>query len=324
MPFIIEDKVGRVHVFWYGDEDKDTKSPPLLYSQMLVGSTIWSPAQNIAESAIAFDVSTPPSGELTLSYIRGLNSAIAPSGVYFKRLPATGLIWSTPVPIYESIYYRLITPEDAWLRSADTGKGFSHLVWLDPRQKTPLYSFSLDGGLTWSMAETLSDANERILNPRVATLSAAPLRIWQANLLECTLLQQEDVQMKVVSAIPITPTTTLTETTIVTSTTILTPTWSTPAPIVPGLTTCPADDLFFYQNEKDSLFWLWGLGSSNLYLVALRAGDEQWTEPININVRFQDPETGHQIVLTDLHTIFTKDEIVIIGTEPDGGEVLGE
>ncbi len=113
IPHFISDSFGRVHAFFYGAEDKTTRTKSLLYSQSSMGSNQWSNPQVLAESAVAYDVSISPGGDLSVAYQRTLHSDNAPAGVYIKRFPVDSTTWSQFVIVHSSIYYRLLSEVNA-------------------------------------------------------------------------------------------------------------------------------------------------------------------------------------------------------------------
>jgi hypothetical protein len=318
IPYFISDPFGRVHAFFYGDEDKTTRTKSLLYSQSLMGSNQWSNSQILAESAVAYDVSISPGGDLSIAYIRTLHSDTAPAGVYIKRFPVEEATWSQFVVVHASIYYRLLSDENAWIKIADGGEGSTHLVWDDPFRETALYNYSPDNGFTWSAPEALGvDGTTRTLHPRITALDRLALRNWETAEGQCTLIQQEHEPSIPLSAqTPITPT----------QTSPLQ--WSDPAHIFPDLSTCPAGDMFMVSNVgaanaaiASSLLWLWGQGTTSLSLSTWQPEIEVWTQPVDLNITFQDQGNDNPIILDDLHATLDGARLSIIGVQSDFGEI---
>ena len=321
IPYFISDPFGRVHAFFFGDEDKTTKMKPLLYSQSLMGSNQWSNPQILAESAIAFDVSISPGGDLSIAYMRTLHSDTAPAGVYIKRFPVDGTTWSQFVVVHASIYYRLLSDENAWIKIADGGEGSTHLVWDDPFRETALYTYSPDNGFTWSAPEALGvDGTTGTLRPRIVALDRLALRNWQSADSQCTLIQQgyePSIPLSVQATITPTQTSPLQ--------------WSDPAHIFPDLSICPAGDMFKLSNvgitgfagnsNVASLLWLWGQGTTNLSLSAWQPEPGVWTQPVDMKVVFEDPGNDDPIALDDLHAALDGGHLAIIGVQTDFAEI---
>ena len=313
MPTILEDAAGRIHAFYYGDPAPNNNIQPLLYSQMVFGTNIWSPAQTLAESAQVFQVATPPNGEVTFAYLRVLHTPAAPAGVYVKRLINAGIVWGPPVPVYTSIYYRLFTDQPSWINVSDNGSGFLQVVWQD-RQGFPYYAYSSNNGVAWNQKETFGNPDNRLTNPRVASLDQSAVRIAQVANGGCALYQQSVTGLPEKSppgAIPLGST----------PTPAYTPTWDSTQRILETLTACPSNERFLVKESNNTLLWLWGLTSNSLNLAAWTPDQAQWTQPSALSVIFSDPDTGQQILLNELYATLSGDKLAIVGTDPVAGEV---
>ncbi|MFC2043251.1 hypothetical protein ACFLUA_03775, partial [Chloroflexota bacterium] len=320
IPNFISDPFGRVHAFFYGAEDKTTKMKSLLYSQSLIGENQWSTPQVLAESAIAYDVVISPGGDLSIAYMRTLHSDTAPAGVYIKRFQVEEATWSTFVFVYASVYYRLLDEENAWVRITDGGDGDLHMAWDDPFLESALYTYSPDGGITWSTPEPLGGGDTTSLHPRLTALSQVALRNWETADGQCTLIQQE-----------FEPSVPLSAQTAITSTQTSPLQWSDPTYIFPNLSNCPAGDKFLLSNVGVSnaasaaynalLLWLWGQGTTNLSLSTWEPESGVWTQPVDTNITFQDSGKDEQIVLDDLHAAFDNGRLAIVGVQTDFGEI---
>jgi len=122
VPFLLTDSLGRIHAFWYGEKDPKTGEPPLNYSQMPIGSVAWSATQQVAESALVFDALVTENDELVVGYIRTLKTDEIPPGVYFRSTTNKAQYWTPGSAVYNSIYFRILPQESAYLRVASTQK----------------------------------------------------------------------------------------------------------------------------------------------------------------------------------------------------------
>jgi hypothetical protein len=298
VPTILSDGSGWVHALWLAKPDEKTGVQALMHSQMPLGTTTWSEPEAVAESAVAFDVTQGPSGALTLAYARALHTDAFPAGVYVKRNPGGGANWGDAAVVHATIYFRLLTSEEGYVRVTDGGFERLHVVWEDPRLEEALYAGSVDGGVTWMAPTSLGEAEQRPVRPRVlVTPDGGALRLWEASALGgCTLYQQRLLGGGA----------TLDN-------------WSDAEHVLKGLSRCPEGERSWVQDG--ALIWLWGEGTGALSLAAWDAGQGRWSEPYAFDFRFQDPLTGSPVGLRDLHAVPTAGTLSVVGSEPAGGEV---
>lgn len=344
MPYLIGDANGQVHAFW--QESKNDPANPsfslytLYHSTMPIGSTTWSAPQQVAEDAVIFNVTAPPSGGVTLGYIRRVNNAVAPYGVFVRKLSSTSNTWSSATLVHRSIYYRLLNPGDITLSVADDGVRNVLVAWEDPYLRTSLSAFSKDGGNEWSLPTPVGDSELNPQDPRVTAIPGAALAIWETTSLgRCALYQQQLSTSSLI--LPSTPTPASPEqpgSTLPTPTlqddlssigTPLPPTltpspvqpapgWGTPQPIFPNLQSCPTGDQFWPKPKINQIFWLWGVGSSNLSLTTFNVAKNEWSLPINFSISFQNPANQEQVSLGDLHATLDSPAIAVTGIDANG------
>ena len=158
-PFLIADATGWVHALWLepvkdttgaeeGAGSSSAKTNSLMHSQTRFGEALWTFPEILAESAVAFEVTSPPSGGITVAYIRTEHTPDFPAGVYVKHDYGFEDGWGFSTLVYPSIYYRLLSPDQAQIRLADSGEAPSedkhtlYLSWFDPHQEAIEFSMS--------------------------------------------------------------------------------------------------------------------------------------------------------------------------------------
>lgn len=315
LPSLIADNRGRIHAFWYGAESRVTRQKALFYSQMPFGGTRWSTPLGIAESAVGFTVSSLDNGNLLLAYYRTLNTSAAASGVYVKQI---AFAQNTPLlgaatPVQTSIYYRLVKAEEAQLSLATFGAAGALLAWKDVRQAQVLSAYSLDGGATWSQPEAIGEAEGGAIKPRLAVAGEDALRLWEAPG-TCALTQQRWQGLPETRALPAqsflptpTPAAPLTG-------------WGEAKPLAFDRALCPTADRFLLTAEGQ-MYWLWDEGSAALTLSEYNPERDEWSQPIRWSFSFNDPETGRNVGLSDLHAVLQGGRMIVIGSDQATGEV---
>lgn len=310
-PYLAIDATGWVHAFWFGRSVTSIADQrPLLSSRLLFGTTQWTAPETLAESALAFEVSTAPDGSLSLAYVRSQHTAFAPAGVYVKHSAGGKSPWGPPVAVYKSIYFRLLNSAQAHVSIADLGAsggtasgGSLYLTWHDPRRGQAFFATSTDSGLTWSDPISLGEPDQQPVNPRILALppqeaggSRVVLRLWQAAAQgECVIYQQQ---------LPAgTPE----------------PDWTKPIRVLEYLDSCPQGGRILPQGNR--LYWVWNEGTPNIAIAAWDSAKNLWSRPAYLSVSFIDPESGKTIALNDLHATFAGDHLAVTGSDPASGEV---
>ena len=325
MPDMILDSQNRIHFFWLGSSAENVTDRPLLYTNLEIGTVKLAATQMVAEAAVKYDVSLSEKDELQVAYIRTLKTAprtfgapVIPPGVYMRRSNDRGGRWLPGVMVETSIYYRILTAEQAYLQTL-LSNGASFLIWYEPRMGQNLYAQSADGGTTWSAPVALGSLQSPIGNPRLAAAETGKvLRIFQdLSQTTCVIYQQE---MEISPGLAVS-------------------TATPPAPVRPGATpqpvtlgewgqayrvldflqTCPSGDRF--ERVGEQLFWLWGEGSPGLQLTAWDPQGQRWSLPQQFNFQFVDPLTQRTVQLGDLHASLDEAGMAVSGGDGAGGDV---
>jgi hypothetical protein len=149
-PLLLADSSGYIHAFWT-DEDQVLRYANVLASA--IPTSAWTPAEVLAGSTVAFDVEIDAQDRFHLAYVRDIRSPEAPAGVYYRRSGSGGNSWDTLVLLYQSLYLRILSPEDAYvdIEIADFEDAEQIFVGWDNRPRSRIYlAISSDGGSTWS------------------------------------------------------------------------------------------------------------------------------------------------------------------------------
>ncbi|MCI0398742.1 MAG: exo-alpha-sialidase [Chloroflexi bacterium] len=150
VPHLVADPTGRIHAFWIDEELK------IYYSSVdaadFANFSAWSSRQNLAESALQLDVVIAAGEPLHLAYVRPLDTAEAPAGIYYRQLASGESEWSTPAQIYQSRYFRSLAQDQAHVRIIATRSGEADQVliaWDNRPLGRVLVARSGDGGQSW-------------------------------------------------------------------------------------------------------------------------------------------------------------------------------
>ncbi len=303
-PRIVGDANGNAHAFWDGAVDRDSGVRALMYSRLAVGATRWSTPEPIAAQAVGVTVVGSADGRLHLVYVRPLDDAAFPAGVYYKQLAANSVSWRRPVKLYESLYFRLLpaadTPEaqpGAWTRLGVDDEGI-YVTWDDPRLGQAMIAWSSDGGESWSEPRWVDMPGTRPQRGRFVSGDRVSL-LWQDARVSglCSLYQApvDDILAGEQG-------------------TVQRP-WE-------GLRVCPQNERFF--TLRNGATWMvYGLGGSALSMSIWERG--QWSDPAVVDLQFRDQELDQPIHLRSLQLALVAD--VEAGVERPivvGGDQFGE
>ncbi|MFP4346491.1 MAG: exo-alpha-sialidase [Anaerolineales bacterium] len=292
--------------WWLGPPERETGLRPLMLSRIRLGTAGWTAPEEMAESALTWEVAQDPNGVLHLAYVRVTHSNAFPAGIYYKRSADGGASWSAPVVLHASTYARLWTEETAHLSVAADGLGNVLVGWDDPRQERALYVASSDNGGSWSEPVTLGDAESGARRPRFAVgLVEAPaegsedpprserLALWEAGraTTACSLYQQPFTEEGLAEA----------------------------EPVLEGVNAC-SQGASFHRTPGGQLLLITGGGSGGLTLAAWDGEREEWSEPKGLGFSFEAPETERQIYLDGLDAALAGETLVVVGAG-QGGDV---
>lgn len=292
-PHIVADALGWVHAFWYGAAGEETGLTPLLHSRLNLGTATWSAPEEVAEAAVVYDVGTGPNGSVVVAYVRDLDTAAFPAGVYVRRSDGGTAGWTTGQAAYTSVYFRVATAEDAHVDATIDAQRQIHLAWNDPHLGRAFYARSADDGLSWVGRRELGDPEQGAARPRVAAGSSL-LLLWEAERVAapCALYQQELAAGETV-----------------------TPTWSLPERTLEALNNCP-QQVDFLRTPQGELLLAAGSGGAQLTLAAWDG--TTWSEPELLGFSFEDPELGKRVYLEGLRAALTGGRLAVVGVGQDG------
>ncbi len=171
VPRLFADASGNIHAFWIDEEGALFQGWAAASS---FGSPVgWSGSQLLAAAAAAYDVAVDAQGNLHLAYVRNLDTADFPAGVYYRNSSTNGASWSNPIQLYRSAYMRVLTEENASLDIAATdvdGVPQVYVAWDNPAQKRVLLIKSSDGGKNWGDIYQVD-------GPNPATVTTSPFKL---------------------------------------------------------------------------------------------------------------------------------------------------
>lgn len=285
---------------WLGEPDRVTNLRSLSYSRLRLGTTVWTTPEVLAESAIAWELTSDAQGVLHLVYCQTQQLDAFPAGIYHVRSTDGGVTWSEPVALYTSLYARLWTADTVHLSLAADASGNVVAGWDDPRQAVAFYVFSTDGGLSWTEPAEVGDGHIVGLHPRFIALPALSsqgqaagfVALWeQGGVASTCVLQQQRSEDGG-------------------------KTWSTASRFFEDLPSCPVQ-IVTAQTPAGLLLFMRGEDTGYLSMAAWNG--EQWSASKRLSFSFENPQTGTTTYLEALRTGVTRDnKLVVTGQDRDG------
>lgn len=158
-PLLLADSNNDMHAFWV---DADGV---LFYSWTDANDFVddgWSNPIELAESVLVFDAAVDAGDFLHVAFIQFSNIENAPSGVYYRQLSNLSIIWTEPVLLYSSPYFRSLTVEDAvvdlTLAESEEGQPTVMVAWDNRPRKKIIMAASPDRGRTWGEPKILVES----------------------------------------------------------------------------------------------------------------------------------------------------------------------
>jgi hypothetical protein len=148
-PLLLADSGGYLHAFWI-DENQVLRYANVVASA--IPASGWSSAEILASSAVTVDAKLDAQDHLHLAYVQIAGTSEGSAGVYYRRSESTGIDWSVPAMLYQSPYFRKLSPADAHVEVevSEIGAAQKAYVAWDNRPRSRVFlARSADGGLHW-------------------------------------------------------------------------------------------------------------------------------------------------------------------------------
>lgn len=158
-PSVFIDGQDRVHALWLNDDDE------MFYSRAGVADITaetagWSGPRLIGRSVLRYEIVGGANGRLHMFYLTRLNTADTQAGIIYRFSDDGGEVWSEPVNVYASDYYRTIQETEANFH-ARQGEGDNlFVVWDNRDLDTVFITRSTDNGVSWEAPRIVDQRGE--------------------------------------------------------------------------------------------------------------------------------------------------------------------
>lgn len=300
-PVMFSDAKGFIYIFWLSD--KNDFSFAQVAANALDNPSSWR-VTKLDSSVYDFDVHMDGQGLLHLGYVKNPAPNPGTAGVFYRNSTNGGGSWSAATLLYESSYFRSLTPDEARVRlavSANPGEKNVYMVWDDRPQKRIFIATSEDSGSTWDPVQELitPQANLGFRTPYHADIDILANKLlvtWQVGEpgTRCTPYSWTSNDNG--------------------------KTWNAPVQILAGSAGCPESNEFISIDPAYAtvLFTIQGDLSLSAWNGSQWSNPEIQTGPSSIT----DPTTFDAVQLGNERTAIYKDQLYVVGGDKGtGGDV---
>ena len=147
-PSVFVDGEDRAHGLWINEDDE------LFYSRsgladVTAGSTGWTGPRLLATSVFKYEIVVGENGRLHMLYLSTRSTELTGAGIIYRYSDDGGSVWSVPVNVYASDYYRTITPGEANIHISTAENQTVVVAWDNRDLDSVFVSRSTDNGNTW-------------------------------------------------------------------------------------------------------------------------------------------------------------------------------
>lgn len=147
-PSVYVDGQDRVQALWLNDDDE------LFYSRAAVADITaeaagWTGPRLMARNVLQYEIVGGANGRLHMLFLTTANTATTQAGLVYRYSDDGGEVWSEPINVYASDYYRTIAETEANFH-AMKGEGDNlFVVWDNRDLDTVFVARSTDNGISW-------------------------------------------------------------------------------------------------------------------------------------------------------------------------------
>lgn len=272
-------------------------------SEKLGDPGAWESRFPLSKQVLAYDFAVDTQGFLHIVYIRNVDSALGPAGVYYMQSQNTGRSWSAEKLLYSSQYFRTTESNGAHVQvstSSVEGEGKVIVAWDNIALKRIFMASSTDSGLNWSEPVQLKGAEDTggyntPYNVYISLAGERTLLTWEVGepgSSQCILYGQWSADGGA--------------------------TWGEVDALLGNRSMCP-QDVDFLVNKDGSIIALMSYLQNNPSLMAWNGSE--WSEPQIQNEisYFVNPVTNETIIFGCQSYLISGDNLFIIGCDQGSG-----
>lgn len=300
VPTLVPHPAGYIFAFWRDDENNLYTSH--VEASFFANPNAWTTPLLLGSPVLNLHAVADADGQIHLGYVQSTAADGSPAGVYYRRMETDRRSWVAPVILYQSPYFRSLTPETANVRvAAGTFQEQKriYVVWDNRPRERVYFSMSADNGANWEPPREVAAPAEGTLangpsNIRVAVNGGEVLLLWQSDRSGANCVQYFEFS---------------TDGGV---------TFSGRQPMLEGLPGCPQDTQFIQRDDGSILLFTAVFQQS--YLLAWE--NDQWSNPQGQPELsgFIDEDTFRQVQFSCRQPIFmAPDRLLVIGCDQGGG-----
>lgn len=147
-PYVFVDPEDQIHALWTNEDDE------LFYSRagvtdITAGSAGWTGPRLLSTNVFRYRLIAGANGRLHMLYLSTKTTEITAAGIIYRYSDDGGDVWSVPVNVYASDYYRTISPGEANIRIMQGDDQNVFVAWDNRDLDTVFVTHSTDNGDSW-------------------------------------------------------------------------------------------------------------------------------------------------------------------------------
>jgi hypothetical protein len=316
---LIASPTGWIYAFWV-----DTNNN-LRYARSRSQTGSFALGPSLALNPLTWDVSIDAAGDLHLAYIRTDNTQALPAGVYYRTSNSDGAAWRTATLLTESLYFRALAREEAFVRVAGDGQGLVIATWDDAELRRSYYTISTNEGLNFRdplpVEQIDQEAARRTRLMPVGGAGGGFLRFWEAGD-GCAIYQQQSGDLSLAGQLGAFVPPTSTPDPLITPDPLATPTvpgptsaWTDPVRVFDTLNGCLSGVAFYDLPDGRNLAVLY---LNNARPVLATWSGERWTAPVGLQISFVEATANRPVTLDCLGVTLTNNQMAVTGCDQFG------
>lgn len=283
---LLADNNGLLHAFF-----RDSRGN-VMYSQARADTGAWTQALQLATAPVYWDVSLDPEGILHLAYIRAIESAQLPAGVYYRQSTTRGQEWQNTQVLQASLYFRALTFTNSFVDLTTPGAGRVLVTWDDPRLGQSYTATSTDNGSSFG-APVPVGGDQADLPRRTHLLPQTDgtlLRLWSPPD-SCALFQQtSDANFE---------------------------NWTAPVRVLEDVSGCLIKPVSYALPDGRLALFARLIDGPTALAFVLWDGT-RWSAPVTPRINFVDPATNRSTSLDCISAVLVGEQVSVAGCDGVG------
>ncbi|MCP4421654.1 MAG: exo-alpha-sialidase [Chloroflexi bacterium] len=176
-PSVYIDPEDQAHALWVNEDNE------MFYSRsgmadIMAGAAGWTGPRLLAKNVLHYKLIAGENGRLHMLYLSTRTTEVTASGIIYRFSDDSGDVWSVPVNIYASDYYRTISPGEANIHIMQAEDQNVLVTWDNRDLDSVFVTRSTDNGETWEAPRVV---DQRLAEDPVASVGPSQINLFTNN-----------------------------------------------------------------------------------------------------------------------------------------------